>query len=140
MDALARYQVATMKIDRSRCPANMFANSRIARVNGWMMTYLRISIGISSGMMNSGACGTHDLKYPMNPLVLNPWYQYRTYMITTSGITNPIRAIAGNWMIGISFIRFISTMKKNIDAMYPRYLSPFLPSCGRTIWSRTARM
>ena len=61
-------------------------------------------------------------------------------MITTSGITNPIRDIAGNWMTGISSIRFISTMKKNIDAMYPRYLSPFLPSCGRTIWSRTARM
>src|ERR1700722_4662665 len=31
-------------------------------------------------------------------------------------------------------------MKKNSDTMYGRYESPFLPSAGRMIWSRTARM
>ena len=40
------YQVASMKIVSSRCPANMFANSRMPRVNGWTTTYLSISTGI----------------------------------------------------------------------------------------------
>jgi len=31
-------------------------------------------------------------------------------------------------------------MKKNSDTMNVRYESPFLPSAGRRIWSRTARM
>ena len=40
----------------------MFANSRTPRVNGWTMTYLRISTGIRMIRIGHGASGIQDLK------------------------------------------------------------------------------
>src|ERR1700747_1657614 len=77
-DRLARYHVASVKIASSRCPANMFPNSRTPRVNGWKTTYLRISTGIRMIRIGHGAAGVQDLKYPKNPLDLKPRYQDRT--------------------------------------------------------------
>src|ERR1700759_5608348 len=85
IDGLSRYQVAKVKMVSSRCPANMFANSRMARVAGWTMTYFSTSTGIRMIRIGHGAAGTQDLKYPKKPLVLNPWYQYRTYMMMARG-------------------------------------------------------
>ena len=54
MDKLARYQLASMKISSSRCPANMLANSRTPRVNGWTTKNLSSSIGIRMTRMGLG--------------------------------------------------------------------------------------
>jgi len=51
-----------------------------------------------------------------------------------------MRDIDGNWSSGMSSIRFITKIQKKSDARNGRYASPFLPSTGRRIWSRTARM
>src|ERR1700756_1188123 len=51
-----------------------------------------------------------------------------------------MRDIGGEGDSGGSSIRFITKIQKKSDAMNGRYASPFLPSTGRRIWSRTARM
>ena len=56
----------------TKCPAIIFAKSRIARAKGFVNNP-RISTGIMSGSNHIGIpCGTKPLKYPKNPLCLIP--------------------------------------------------------------------
>ena len=45
--------------------------------------------------------------------------------------------VAGNWISGMRLNTFMIQTKKKIATTKARYLSPFLPSCCRRIWSRT---